>query len=66
MHRSLGVDCSGDVPDPRLHCFPARLVAPPLEAQPFGRHAVPAPWLGFEIQKHLFPNSWFRDYAPAC
>ena len=66
MHRSVPADCNGDPPDPQLHCFPARLVAAPLERRPFGAHQLPVPWLGFEIQKYLFPNSWFRDYTPAC
>ncbi|XP_043188521.1 uncharacterized protein LOC122363380 isoform X2 [Amphibalanus amphitrite] len=66
MHRSHPAVCTGDTADPQLHCFPARLVAAPLERRPFGAHHLPVPWLGFEIQKYLFPNTWFRDYAPIC
>ena len=65
MHRSLAAGC-GEPLDPQLHCFPARLVAPPLEKRPFGTRLLPVPWLGFELQKYLFPKSWFRDYSAAC
>ncbi|XP_037083112.1 uncharacterized protein LOC119103854 isoform X1 [Pollicipes pollicipes] len=63
LHRSLGADCTAE---PELHCFPARLVAAPLKRRAFGHYEMPVPWVGFELQKYLYPDSWYRDYAPSC
>ncbi|XP_022650495.1 uncharacterized protein LOC111267154 [Varroa jacobsoni] len=48
-------------------CFPARLVKAPLKQLDFMGLRVNVPHEEFEIQKYLYPDSWWKDVrAPNC
>ena len=47
------------------HKFPARLVGKPLPQVHFGFFNMPAPKEGIEIQKHLYPEDWWKEVKPA-
>ena len=48
----------------RRHTFPARLVEKPLPEVLFGFFNMPAPKEGIEIQKHLYPEDWWKEVKP--
>ncbi|XP_035219499.1 uncharacterized protein LOC118192611 [Stegodyphus dumicola] len=48
-----------------LNCFPPELIAHPLPTVTFGQLEVPAPRDGIEIQKYLFPYSWWKEITPS-
>lgn len=47
-----------------LNCFPLELIMTPLPLVTFGEHNVPAPRDGIEMQKYLFPDSWWKEITP--
>ncbi|XP_076317462.1 uncharacterized protein LOC143229252 [Tachypleus tridentatus] len=47
-----------------LHCFPPHLVSLPLPTHPFMNMKLPVPREEIEIQKYLFPNSWWKEVGP--
>lgn len=47
-----------------LHCFPPRLLSPPLPQINFFSMKLPVAREEIEIQKYLFPNSWWKDIVP--
>ncbi|XP_055930531.1 uncharacterized protein LOC129960856 [Argiope bruennichi] len=47
-----------------LNCFPPELIASPIPTISFGDVFVPAPRDGIEIQKYLFPYSWWKEVTP--
>ncbi|PRD29352.1 UNVERIFIED_CONTAM: hypothetical protein NCL1_29644 [Trichonephila clavipes] len=47
-----------------LNCFPPELIATPIPTVKFGEITVPAPRDGIEIQKYLFPYSWWKEVTP--
>lgn len=49
---------------PSLHCFPLRLVAPPLPKREFGGHPLPVPREGIELQKYHFQDNWWKVVTP--
>ncbi|XP_054709501.1 uncharacterized protein LOC129219197 [Uloborus diversus] len=48
----------------KLHCFPPNLIKKPLPIVKFGRYTVPSPREGIEIQKYLYPSSWWQEITP--
>lgn len=59
IHRMLPPNACED-----LNCFPPDLIAKPLPTTTFNKHVVPIPKDGIEIQKYLFPYSWWKEIAP--
>lgn len=59
IHRMLPPNQCDD-----LNCFPPDLIAKPLPTIKFNEHIVPIPRDGIEIQKYLFPDSWWKDITP--
>lgn len=47
-----------------LQCFPPDLILKPLPLTMFNNHMMPIPRDGIEIQKYLFPYSWWKEVAP--
>lgn len=47
-----------------LHCFPSTLIEPPLKEERFLGRNVAVPREGFEVQKYLFPDSWWKEVEP--
>uniref|UniRef100_A0A2R5L789 Putative secreted protein n=1 Tax=Ornithodoros turicata TaxID=34597 RepID=A0A2R5L789_9ACAR len=47
-----------------LHCFPSSLIVPPLKELQFLGKSIAVPREGFEIQKYLFPDSWWKEVEP--
>lgn len=47
-----------------LNCFPPELIIVPMPTTLFGKLTVPVPQDGIEIQKYLFPNSWWKEITP--
>lgn len=48
-----------------LHCFPPDLISKPLPTTKFSKYVMPIPRDGIEIQKYLFPFSWWKEITPA-
>lgn len=47
-----------------LNCFPPELIAKPLPTSKFNKQDVPIPRDGIEMQKYLFPDSWWKEISP--
>lgn len=47
-----------------LNCFPPDLIEKPLPTSQFNNHVLPIPRDGIEIQKYLFPYSWWKEITP--
>ncbi|GIY39286.1 uncharacterized protein CDAR_402111 [Caerostris darwini] len=47
-----------------LNCFPPELIASPIPTTAFGDVFVPAPRDGIEMQKYLFPYTWWKEVTP--
>lgn len=47
-----------------LHCFPPSLVSPPMPMLKFLGQSFSVPKEEIEIQKYLFPYSWWKDIRP--
>lgn len=47
-----------------LHCFPKALIDPPLLDVNFLGAKVDVPHDGIELQKYLFPDSWWKELVP--
>lgn len=47
-----------------LNCFPPELISTPLPKIAFGDYLLPAPSNGIEIQKYLYPYSWWKEITP--
>lgn len=47
-----------------LNCFPPELIVNPMPKASFGELNVPVPRDGIEMQKYLFPNSWWKEITP--
>ena len=50
----------------RYHTFPVRLAEPPLPTMRFGPGNLPVLRGGMEVQKHIYPNDWWKVVKPAC
>ena len=48
----------------KFHSFPASLAAKPLPTLEFAGLNISAPHGGVELQKYLYPTSWWREVKP--
>lgn len=48
----------------QIHCFPPHLVEKPLPLMPFMNMHLPVPREEIELQKYLYPDSWWKDLDP--
>lgn len=44
-----------------IHCFPPKLIEPPLPQITFGNLEVPVPHEEIEMLKYLYPNDWWKE-----
>ncbi|KAG0441684.1 hypothetical protein HPB47_015887 [Ixodes persulcatus] len=47
-----------------LHCFPAELIAVPMNVVPFLGTKVAVPHEGIEVLKYMFPDTWWKEIIP--
>ena len=48
----------------KFHSFPANLVEKPLPGLEFAGENISAPHRGIELQKYLYPTSWWKVVKP--
>jgi len=48
----------------RFHQFPARLLKKPLPVSTFAGVEISVPREGNEVQKHMYPNDWWKESKP--
>lgn len=60
--RVLPPDCQLS---PSLHCFPSRLIERPLPSIVMDGRRFDVPREDVEIQKYLYPDTWWEDVKPA-
>lgn len=60
--RLLPPDCDYS---PSLHCFPPRLIEPPLPVAIVNQIQYHVPREEVEIQKYLYPDTWWKEVKPS-